>query len=121
MNLTTFLISFVFIIFLGWVTYKLYSHSKNVAEDDENKRLFLTLSKLLFIVTFFITITTIQVSGVVKLPDPFQGQKITNEIPNKAYGTPNVESPEVSAVPIKPDFDGVAAEHKKRLEQFEGK
>lgn len=92
-----------------------------MAESDENKRLFLTLSKLLFIVTLFITITTIQVSGLVKIPDPFQGQKITNEIPNKAYGTPNVALPEVGAVPMKPNFDEVATEHKKRLEQFEGK
>ena len=120
MNLLTAIFSLLLLAVIGFLFVKTRSWSKNHEPGSRERNMLLWCSRLLFIVFIISIIATIQSSGIVKISDPFQGQKITNQIPN--YMEEPVSTgpdPELRSVPIQPDIGKIREHHQKQLEEFE--
>lgn len=125
MNITTFLVSIFVLLLILWGLLKAHSFIKksNIEDgvDEEYKKYTALVLRLLIVIFVLLLISLIQSSGIVRIPDPFQGQKVSDELQefdsskNDSTNTP----PKLKSVPLQPDFSAVQEDHKKQLREFE--
>jgi hypothetical protein len=58
-------------------------------------------------------------SYVYKLPNPFSGPKVGNEMPQSSPPPPTPVKPDVKADDLRPDMEDVKKEHRDQLKEFE--
>lgn len=120
MNLLTAFFSLLFLAGIGFLFIKTRSWAKNHEPGTSERNMLLWGSRFLAIAFIISLIATIQSSGIIKISDPFQGQKITNQIPNYGEG-PVSDSfvPELKSTPMQPNIDEVRRKHQEQLKEFE--
>jgi hypothetical protein len=123
MNILTAIVTIVFLVFILVSFLKTRSLSSDMNKSEDARKISLWISRLLGFILLVALIATIQVSGIVRIPDPFQGQKITNELRDfdSDYGSTTADPPELKSLSVQPDLNAIKDKHKSLLEEFEGK
>jgi hypothetical protein len=122
MNLLTVLVVCVGLVALAWGALKCRSVAKDQDRSNDDRLMALWGARVLVIVFVIAALGAVQVSGIVKIPDPFQGPKVTNEMPNRVMESPATgPAPTLEGVPMQPDVGKAAREHQQQLKKFENR
>ena len=114
-SVAAFAIALVFLIFLR-------SRLGRVARDfdrDEPVGVATTVATLGLTVILILAAIGIVDSYVYKLPNPFSGPKVGNELPQSSPPPPTPSKPDIKADDLRPDLDELKKEHRDQIKEFE--
>ncbi|GEM_PF-5990357 len=92
--------------------------SKDFDKDDPERAFYTWASRACLLVLFLATVGIVD-SYIYKLPNPFAGPKVGNELPQSSPPPPTPSEPDIRADDLRPDMDEVKKEHRDQLKEFE--
>lgn len=110
-----------FVVFLAAliVIRSMIRKSADDFDSDEPERTGLIWAARGCLVVVIVSLVGIVDGYVYKLPNPFGGPKVGNELPQSSPPPPAPSKPDIKADDLRPDMDEVKKEHRDQLKEFE--
>lgn len=121
MNLPIVLFLLILLALGVWGSQKLMKESADKEKSDEDRKILKVFAWIIRGVMIFFLIITLDQSGIIDVPNPFDGPKVGNSIPTTGYQPSEAVAPQVEAVDGRPNMDKVREEHQQQLDGFEEK
>lgn len=111
----------IFLVGLLIVRSKLRKFSRDFDKDDPERSMLVWASRGCLVVLLVAAVGIVD-GYIYKLPNPFSGPEVGNEMPTHAPPPPEPQKPDFGDVKdLRPDMGDIKDEHRKQLDDFENK